>query len=72
MIEWLGIFAVISMVVSYALEDRHPVFVLIFATSCALAAIYAYMIASYPFLIAEGIWAMIAFRRWLMRSKIAL
>lgn len=71
MIEWLGIFAVSSMVVSYALEDRHPIFVLVFAISCALAAIYAYLIASYPFLMAEGIWAMIAFRRWLMRSKFA-
>ncbi len=71
MVEWLGIFAVISMVLSYALEDRHPIFILIFSLSCAIAAFYAFLIASYPFLIAEGIWALIAFRRWIMRSKLA-
>ena len=71
MVEWLGIFAVISMVLSYALEDRHPIFILTFSLSCALAAFYAFLIASYPFLIAEGVWALIAFRRWMMRSKLA-
>ena len=71
MVEWLGIFAVMSMVLSYALEDRHPIFILIFSLSCTLAAFYAFLIASYPFLIAEGIWALIALRRWIMRSKLA-
>lgn len=69
MIEWLGIFAVASMVISYALEDRHSIFVLTFALSCGLASFYAYLISSYPFLIAEGIWSLIALRRWIMRSK---
>ena len=64
MIEVLGIVAVTTMVLSYALEARHPAFIAIFAVGCALAAAYALLIGSYPFLIAEGIWAIIAFRRW--------
>lgn len=68
MIELLGIFAVITMVASYALEDRNPIFILIFAISCAIAAFYAFLIASYPFMIAEGVWSLIAFRRWFTKS----
>ena len=66
--ELLGLIAIIAMVTSYALEDRHPVFVLIFAISCAVAAIYAFLIGSYPFLIAEGIWSVIALRRYLNKK----
>ena len=63
-IELLGIGAITIMVVSYALEKRHPAFIAVFAVGCALAAFYAYLIQSIPFLIAEGIWSAIAFRRW--------
>ncbi|WP_299344045.1 hypothetical protein [uncultured Maritalea sp.] len=69
MIEYLGLIAVIIMVGSYALEDRHPLFVLLFAFGCAMAAFYAWLIGSVPFLIAEGIWAIIAFTRWLRRAR---
>ncbi len=63
-IEALGIIAIVTMVASYALERRGAVFIAIFAAGCALAAVYAYLIESYPFLVAEGIWAIIALRRW--------
>ena len=69
MVELLGIVAVIIMVASYALEKRAPVYIAVFAFGCALAATYAYLLGSIPFLIAEGIWALIAFRRW--RTAIA-
>lgn len=68
MVEYLGLIAVIIMVGSYALEDRHPLFVLLFAGGCALAAFYAWLIGSVPFLIAEGIWAIIALVRWGRRA----
>ena len=68
-VELLGIVAVIIMVASYALEKRAPVYIAVFAFGCALAATYAYLLGSIPFLIAEGIWALIAFRRW--RAAIA-
>lgn len=64
MINNLGLFAVILMVASYALEHRHPLFILIFAFGCALASFYAFLIGSIPFLIAEGLWAVIALRRY--------
>lgn len=69
MIELFGISAVAAMVASYALEDRNPVFILIFAMSCAFAAFYAFLITSYPFMIAEGLWSLIAFRRWFIKSR---
>ena len=65
MIEFLGIGAVTIMVVSYGLEQRHPLFVALFALGCTLAAFYALLIGSYPFLVAEGIWALVALRRYL-------
>ncbi len=64
LIEALGTLAIVTMVISYALEKRHPIFIAIFAVGCALAAFYALLIQSYPFLVAESIWAVIAFRRW--------
>jgi hypothetical protein len=62
--EMLGIVAIVIMVGSYALESRSSVFIATFAIGCALAAFYAFLIGSVPFLIAEGIWALIAARRW--------
>jgi hypothetical protein len=63
-VEILGICAVTVMVTSYALEDRYPLMILLFAAGCATAAFYAYLIQSYPFMIAEAIWAVIAALRW--------
>ena len=63
-VEILGIVAIATMVTCYALEKRGTVFIAAFAVGCALAAVYAYLIDSYPFLIAEGIWAVVAARRW--------
>ena len=62
--ETLGIVAIVVMVGSYALESRSSIFIATFAIGCAMAAFYAWLIGSVPFLIAEGIWALIAARRW--------
>jgi hypothetical protein len=64
MIEVLGFLAVCTMVACYALEERSPVFTLLFSGACAVAALYALLIGSYPFMIAEGVWAAIALRKW--------
>ena len=64
-VEVFGITSVVIMVVSYALEHISPVFIAIFSIGCVLAATYALLLGSIPFVIAEGIWAIIAFRRWL-------
>ena len=70
LVNALGIVAITIMVTSYALEKRAPVFIATFALGCALAAVYAYFLNSYPFLIAESIWAVIAIGRW--RSSIKM
>lgn len=63
-VELLGIAAIAIMVGSYALEDVNRHFIAVFSAGCAMAAIYAFLIGSWPFLVAEGIWSVIAFRRW--------
>ncbi len=70
-VEILGIVAIATMVVCYALERRGTVFIAAFAAGCALAAVYAYLIGSYPFLVAEGIWAVVAARRWQVARRLA-
>ena len=69
MTEIIGIFAVCAMVLCYSFEDRAPVFTLMFALSCAVATLYAFLIGSYPFMFAEGIWALIALRKWFKRGE---
>jgi hypothetical protein len=59
-----GLFAVSVMVISYALETRHSAFVLIFAASCVLASVYGFLQGAWPFGIVEGIWSVVAARRW--------
>lgn len=63
-LEGFGMLAITIMVTSYALEQRGPRFVLVFALGCALAAIYAALLGSIPFVVAEGVWSLIAFSRW--------
>ena len=63
-VEIFGITSIIIMVTSYALEHISPIFIAIFSLGCVLAATYAFLLGSIPFLIAEGVWAIIAFRRW--------
>jgi hypothetical protein len=64
LIEALGLVSITIMVGSYAFEARSTIFIATFAIGCALAAVYAFLIQSYPFLIAEALWALIAARRW--------
>jgi hypothetical protein len=68
-IEVFGFAAVITMVAAYALEDRTPSMVLVFAAACLAAATYAAVIRSWPFAVVETIWSFIAVRRWLVRRS---
>ena len=63
-----GLFAVIAMLVTYALEERHRRFILAFAGSCALASIYGFLQGAWPFGLVEAIWALVAVRRWWRRE----
>ena len=62
--ETFGFLAVASMVIMYAFEQRSHVYVLGFAASCAAASVYALLIHSWPFAAVEGVWAVVALRRW--------
>jgi hypothetical protein len=64
-----GLFAVTAMLASYALEPRHHLFVLAFAASCALGSVYGFLQGAWPFGLVEAIWAGVALRRWMLRSR---
>jgi hypothetical protein len=52
------------MLVCYYFEDRSHWFGLGFTGACALGSIYGFLQGAWPFGIVEGIWAIVAFRRW--------
>ena len=59
-----GLFAVTAMLVTYALEKRSHWFILAFAGSCVLGSAYGFLQGAWPFGLVEGIWSLIAVRRW--------
>ncbi|WP_066795470.1 hypothetical protein [Sphingomonas soli] len=59
-----GLVAVTAMLVSYALEDRSPWWVLVFSLSCLLGSAYGFLQGAWPFGLVEAIWAGVAARRW--------
>ncbi len=65
-----GLFAVTAMLVCYALEHRSHWFILAFAVACALGSIYGFLQGAWPFGLVEGIWSIVAARRWwLVRTQ---
>jgi hypothetical protein len=44
-----GLFAVTSMLITYALEERSAWFVLAFALSCLLGSTYGFLQGAWPF-----------------------
>lgn len=59
-----GLFAVIAMLVCYALENRSAWFILAFAAACMLASAYGFLQGAWPFGLAEAVWSIVAARRW--------
>jgi hypothetical protein len=64
-----GAVAVTLMLVSYALESRSPMWILVFAFGCAASSVYAALAGTWPFTVVEGIWALVALRRWSTRRQ---
>jgi hypothetical protein len=64
MLTVFGATAVTFMMVMYALERRHPKFVLAFACGCALSSAYGFLAGTWPFGVVEAIWAAIAVQRY--------
>ena len=59
-----GLFAVVAMLVTYALEERSAWFVLAFSLACVLGSAYGFLQGAWPFGVAELFWSAIAARRW--------
>jgi len=59
-----GACAVTIMLISYALEKRSAWWVLIFGLACAASSLYGWLAGTWPFGIVEGVWALVALRRW--------
>ena len=65
-----GLVAVVAMLVCYALEERSTWFILAFAGSCVLASIYGFLQGAWPFGLVEGIWSLVALRRWWVAHRL--
>jgi hypothetical protein len=59
-----GFFSVSLMLLFYALEDRSHWCVLAFAGSCAMSSAYGFLQGAWPFGLVEGVWTLVALRRW--------
>jgi hypothetical protein len=62
-----GACAVAVMLLAYTLELRSSWWVLVFALACVASSLYGFLAGTWPFGIVEGIWALVALRRWLLR-----
>jgi hypothetical protein len=67
-----GLFAVTAMLICYACENRSPWFILAFAASCLLGSAYGFLQGAWPFGLVEGVWAIVAARRWWLTRKPAI
>ena len=59
-----GLVAVTTMLVTYALEERSPHYILAFAVACGLGSIYGFLQGAWPFGLIEAVWSGVALRRW--------
>jgi hypothetical protein len=64
-----GLFAVTAMLITYALESRSPWWTLAFADSCLLGSAYGFLQGAWPFGLVEGVWAVVAARKWRSRRN---
>ena len=60
-----GVVALLFMMTMYALESRGRRFVALFALGCALSSVYGFASGAWPFGVVEGIWSVIALRRYM-------
>ena len=64
-----GLFAVMTMLFCYALEDHSYWYILGFAGACALGSAYGFLQGAWPFGLVEAVWAVVALRRWNVRRQ---
>ena len=69
LLSWFGLIAAALMLIGYALEHISHWFVLFFAASCLLAALYAFLQGAWPLGILLVLWALVAYWRWHRRRR---
>ncbi len=69
MTEVFGMLAVSAMAFCYALEERGAVYSWGFGAACLASSGYAVVIGSWPFAVIEVLWAGLAFRKGLLRTR---
>ena len=65
LITLYGVAALTFMMLMYAFEGRGRCFVAAFALGCLLSSVYGFLSGAWPFGVVEGIWSVIAIRRYL-------
>ena len=71
MLTVFGSIAVGIMFLAYWLEPRSRWFILIFAGASAATAVYSGLAEVYPIMVIEGLWSLVALRRFFLTSKSA-
>ena len=69
MLTIFGSIAVAIMFLSYWLEPRSRLFVLLFAGAFAATSVYSALAGVYPITIIEPLWALVALQRFAQRSR---
>ena len=64
MLTLFGASALAFMMLMYALERRHRLFILAFAVGCGLSSAYGVLAGTWPFGVVELLWVLIALRRY--------
>jgi hypothetical protein len=63
-----GVFAVTFMMVMYAVESRHRVFIVAFAFGCLMSSLYGFLVGAWPFGVVEIIWCGVAIRKFRLKQ----
>ena len=69
MLTAFGVIAASTMVVSYAVEDRHRLWIIVFAIGCAATAVYGVLTEAWIFAGLETIWAGVALHKFRSQSE---
>ena len=69
MLTAFGASVVTFMMLMYALERRHPLFILAFACGCVLSSVYGFLAGTWPFGVVEIVWALVALNRYMTRPR---
>ncbi len=67
MLTVFGSIAVTIMFLSYWTEERSKWLVLVFAVGSGLTSLYSGLAGVYPITVIEGLWALVALRRFTQR-----